>query len=193
MATAAAPVAPALPAGAPLSHALQQQQQHSSDQVEAYARELAAIIEADATGGGDRANASAADSPVHAANVARRLRRALPGILDVCVSDAAGSTREITKQKREREREREREKEKERESNTNKDAQDQSTTPTTTLTFSTSAPPKKTPPHIKQSAPASSTPPSRSSRSSCPCTRTRSAAPPLEAPPPPLLLLPLRR
>ena len=192
MATAAAPVAPALPAGAPLSHAPQQQQQHSSDQVEAYARELAAIIEADATGGGDRANASAADSPVHAANVARRLRRALPGILDVCVSDAAGSTREITKQKRERERERERKRKREKAIRiktlkTNRRRQRR-------RSLSRPRPPqKKTPPHIKQSAPASSTPPSRSSRSSCPCTRTRSAAPPLEAPPPPLPLLPLRR
>ena len=192
MATAAVPVAPVLPAGAPLSHALQQQQQHSSDQVEAYARELAAIIEADATGGGDRANASAADSPVHAANVARRLRRALPGILDVCVSDAAGSTREITKQKRERERERERERKREKairiktlKTNRRRQRRRSLSRPR--------PPPKKTPPHIKQSAPASSTPPSRSSRSSCPCTRTRSAAPPLEAPPPPLLLLPLRR
>ena len=105
MATAAADEAPAALPSAP---AAQHQQQPSQTEVEAYARELADIIAADANRGGTTStttNANASTSATSADAVARRLRSALPGILDVCVTDAPGGKAMMEMKERERENE----------------------------------------------------------------------------------------
>jgi len=107
MATAAA--APTLPAAPqPSSHAApHQQQQHSHAEVEAYARELASIIAADADDDTARRNASttSATTPRRSAeDLALRLRLALPGILDVCLTGAAGGKEELRERETERKR-----------------------------------------------------------------------------------------